>query len=57
MKDAEVVVQTILAAMRNSLMDGQSVEIWGGRALNLNYRPPRIRSSRNYYSSAMTRSQ
>ena len=41
--NAEVVMQTILAAMRNSLMDGQRVEIGGVGALNRNYRPPRIR--------------
>ena len=50
--NAEVVMQTILSATRNSFIDGQSVEIGGVGALNRNYRPPRIRSSHNYYSAA-----
>jgi len=50
--NAEVVIQTILAATHNSLMDGQSVEIGGVGALDRNYRAPRIRSSHNYYSAA-----
>ena len=41
MKDAEVVVQTILDVMCNSLMDGQRVEIRGFGVFNLHYRPPR----------------
>ena len=42
MKDAEVVVQTILDLMSNSLMGGQRVEIRGFGVFNLHYRPPRI---------------
>jgi integration host factor subunit beta len=42
MKDAEVVVQTILDVMCNSLMDGQRVEIRGFGIFNLHYRPPRV---------------
>ena len=41
MKDAEVVVQTILDVMCHSLMDGQRVEIRGFGVFNLHYRPPR----------------
>ena len=31
--NAEVVIQTILAATRNSFIDGQSVRNWGSRRL------------------------
>jgi len=41
MKDAEVVVQTILDGMCNSLMDGKRVEIRGFGSFDLHYRPPR----------------
>ena len=40
-KDAEVVVQTILDVMCNSLMGGQRVEIRGFGVFNLHYRLPR----------------
>ena len=35
--NAEVVMQTILSATRNSFIDGQSVEIGGVGGLNRNY--------------------
>ena len=41
MKDAEVVVQTILDVMCNSLIDGQRVEIRGFGSFDLHYRLPR----------------
>ena len=41
-KDAEVVVQTILDAVCNSLSNGQRVEIRGFGSFDLNYHPPRI---------------
>ena len=41
MKDAEVVVQTILDVMCNSLMLGERVEIRGFGVFSLHYRPPR----------------
>ena len=40
-KDTEVVVQTILDVMCNSLMLGGRVEIRGFGVFNLHYRPPR----------------
>ena len=40
-KDAEVVVQTILDVLCNSLMGGQRVEIRGFGVFNLHYRLPR----------------
>ena len=40
-KDAEVVVQTILDVMCNSLMVGDRVEIRGFGVFNLHYRLPR----------------
>ena len=41
MKDAEVVVQTILDVMCQCLMNGQRVEIRGFGVFNLHYRLPR----------------
>ena len=41
MKDAEVVVQTILDVMCKSLMVGERVEIRGFGVFNLHYRLPR----------------
>ena len=40
-KDAEIIVQTILNAMCNSLMVGDRVEIRGFGVFNLHYRLPR----------------
>jgi integration host factor subunit beta len=41
-KDAELLVQTILDAMCNSLMDGHRVEIRGFGSFDLNYHPSRV---------------
>ena len=40
-KDAEVVVQTILEILAESLKRGQRIEIRGFGIFSLNYRPPR----------------
>ena len=40
-RDAEVVAQTILDAMRKNLSEGQRIEIRGFGSFALNYRPPR----------------
>lgn len=40
-KDAEVVVNAILAAMTLSLAKGQRIEIRGFGSFEINYRPPR----------------
>jgi integration host factor subunit beta len=40
-QDAQVVVQTILDVIAESLTRGQRIEIRGFGSFNLNYRPPR----------------
>ena len=40
-EDAEVVVQTILDVLAESLIRGQRIEIRGFGSFSLNYRPPR----------------
>jgi integration host factor subunit beta len=41
-KDAEVAVNAILAAMTESLVNGNRIEIRGFGSFDINYRPPRL---------------